>query len=144
MPKLYIPTLLLGILIMTGACGLKSPTGVIPHPLDTPEQGTESPNSGIFGQALLGPTCPGPVQLEATECADQPYQGKINILDEKGLLVQQYETDTDGHFRISLEPGTYILHPESKDRYPFADDQTVDVLANQFTEVIILFDTGIR
>jgi hypothetical protein len=144
MRRLYIFIIMLGILITGGACNQISTKGVVPTPSDTPRQTTKPTNSGIYGQTLLGPTCPGPIRPEATECADRPYQVKINILNEKGQLIQQFETDMDGQFRISLEPGIYTLHPELKGLYPSAGDQTVEVLPNQFIEVIIIFDTGIR
>ncbi len=106
-----------------------------------------STGSGIEGQVFLGPTCPGPVSddpTQATQCADQPYQATITILDENGETVMQFQTDALGHFRVVLSPATYTLHPESPDVRPRAPEQTVTVVSQEFTQVVITYDTGIR
>lgn len=106
-------------------------------------------NSGIEGQALLGPACPGPQIAEgpeATRCADKPYQATIKVLDEKGKVVTTFQTDEDGRFQVALSPGTYTLVPEINPNavFPLASTQTVTVNGGEFTQITISFDTGIR
>lgn len=125
---------------------LVSLTGTFASPR-SPESGMS--DSGIEGQALIGPTCPGPVPSDpakATLCADQPYQAAITILDSQGETVTRVESDAEGRFRVTLAPGTYTLHPQTdpKSIYPRSGDQSVTVVAGQFTPVTIYFDTGIR
>ncbi len=100
--------------------------------------------SGIEGHVTQGPTCPGPVKIGATECQDQPYQANISILNENNDEITHFQTDSTGFFKIPLNPGTYILHPESGKPLPSAIDQTVIVLEGQFTQVTVVYDTGMR
>ena len=103
---------------------------------------TPAPDSGIEGQALIGPTCP--VVQVGQECPDQPYQATVTVLNDKGKQVTQFETDAEGRFRVPLEPGTYTLRPASPSVMPSAPEQTVTVTAGQFTQVLIQYDSGIR
>jgi hypothetical protein len=99
--------------------------------------------SGIEGQVLLGPACPGPVSVDKP-CPDKPYQATILVKDQNGKTITQFQCDPNGKFRVSLSPGTYTLHPESSGAYPRAADQTVAVKPGQFTQVQITYDSGIR
>lgn len=99
--------------------------------------------SGIEGQVLIGPACPGPVSL-ATPCPDKPYQAAIVVRDQSGKEVQQFETDTNGHFRVILQPGEYTLVPQAPGALPHAGEQVVTVTSGQFTPVTITYDSGIR
>jgi hypothetical protein len=110
---------------------------------------SEAEESGIEGQVLVGPTCPGPAPSDpakATQCADQPYQATIAVLDAQNEEVMQFESDAEGRFRTALAPGTYTLHPQTDPQsiFPRSGDQSVTVVGGQFTEVTIYFDTGIR
>jgi hypothetical protein len=105
--------------------------------------------SGIQGQVVIGPTCPGPVPAEpaqATNCADKPYQATITVLDQKNQEVTTFETDADGKFYITLDPGTYTLQADtmSNRAFPRAKPQVVTVTAGNYTEITIMLDTGIR
>jgi hypothetical protein len=108
--------------------------------------GTTPPteSSGIVGHVTLGPMCPGPVRVGDTTCQDQPYQAKITVLGENNKRITQFDTDSNGYFKIDLIPGTYILHPEPGNPLPVAADQTVIVPEETYTEVAILYDTGMR
>ncbi len=100
--------------------------------------------SGITGQVTIGPTCPGPVRPGDTACADKPYQATFSVLSDKGKEVSRFQTDADGRFRVNLAPGSYTLHPVQKNVFPIAPDQSVTVVAGQYTEVQIMFDSGMR
>ena len=107
---------------------------------------TPSPTtaSGIEGYVTEGPMCPGPVQVGNNTCPDIPYQATISILDANHTKITQFQTDANGFFMLYLSPGTYILHPESSKPFPHAADQTVIVSKGQFTQVTIVYDTGMR
>ena len=102
----------------------------------------EPVNSGIEGQVFIGPVCP--VVQEGQECPDRPYQAALSVTSPKGKRIVQVQTDEDGRFRIPLEPGEYILHPESPNQLTFASDQNVIVENRTFTQVIVNYDSGIR
>jgi hypothetical protein len=99
-------------------------------------------DSGIEGQVFIGPVCP--VVQEGQECPDRPYQAALSVTSPKGKRIVQVQTDEDGRFRIPLEPGEYILHPESPNQLPFASDQNVIVENGTFTQVTVNYDSGIR
>jgi len=101
-------------------------------------------DSGVEGQALLGPMCP--VVRVGEECPDQPYQALITVNSPEGRKIAQVQADEQGYFRIPLSPGDYILHPETPEGnpFPFADEQPFTVHAGQFTHIIVLYDSGIR
>jgi hypothetical protein len=101
--------------------------------------------SGIEGQVLIGPTCPvvGP---NDPDCADKPYQATLTVLNPSGQKVIQFTTDVEGKFRVSLNPGDYILHPESPSDtlLPVGQEQPFTVIAGQFTKLTVSYDSGIR
>ena len=121
------------MLLALTACQQTLP--VIPSP---------TPTSGIEVYVTEGPTCPGPVPVGGTECQDQPYQATIEVLSSNNNILTQFQTDANGYFKLSLPPGTYILHPISGKPLPHAADQTIVVTANQYTQISILYDTGLR
>lgn len=118
-----------------------SPTGTIE---DTPVISSPTPSSGIEGRVTEGPMCPGPVPVGNNPCPDQPYQATISILDANNTKIIQIQTDVNGYFKVTLAPGTYILHPEAGKPFPYASDQSVVVIDGQYIQVTILYDTGMR
>lgn len=118
----------------------------VAQPKNLPTAGAQnSATSGIQGQVLIGPTCPGPTRPGAsTQCADKPYQATFTVLNQSKQPVTQFQTDAQGRFQIALPPGTYTLVPESSGPLPRASEQTVTVTKGQFSEVQINFDSGIR
>ena len=105
---------------------------------------TLSYSSGIEGKVTEGPMCPGPVPVGNNTCPDQPYQATIVVLNANNVEVTQIQSDGEGYFKIDLAPGTYVLHPTPGKPLPQAADQTVVVSSGQYTQVSILYDTGMR
>ena len=99
-------------------------------------------DSGIEGQVFIGPNCP--VVQEGQECPDQPYQATLTVTSLEGGKIVQVQTDEAGRFKIPLAPGQYLLHPESPNVMPFAVEQTLIVEAGKFTQVSVMYDSGIR
>ncbi|MEM7415329.1 MAG: hypothetical protein AAF389_07520 [Gemmatimonadota bacterium] len=97
---------------------------------------------GIDGTALIGPQCP--VQSQANPCPDLPHQAWIDVLDADLDFVVRIRSETDGTFRVGLEPGSYVLSPEGGTPFPAVSAQDVTVLEEEFTDVVVRFDTGIR
>jgi hypothetical protein len=98
--------------------------------------------SGIAGQVLIGPMCP--VAQQGQDCPDQPYPATLTVYSSSGGMIVQFQADGEGHFRIPLGPGQYILHPESPNGIPFATDQAIVIEAGQYTSVVVNYDSGIR
>ena len=119
---------LVGVLILVLAtCSIYSPT---PR------------GSGIEGQVLIGPMCP--VVQQGQVCPDQPYQATLMVNSPTGERIVQVQTEKDGTFKILLAPGEYILHPESPNVMPFAQEQPFVVEEGKFTQVTVNYDSGIR
>ena len=113
-------------------------------PAATQRLSTETPApSGIEGQTLMGPACPGPVQVD-TPCPDTPVQATITILNANTEQIAQVESDSQGLFTINLPPGVYTLQPEPLSVIQHAEPMTVTVVAGDFVSVIIAYDSGIR
>jgi hypothetical protein len=99
-------------------------------------------DSGVEGRVTIGPMCPV-VRIDQP-CPDQPYQASLTVLNLEGKKITQIQTDVNGLYRIGLLPGDYILHPESPNGMPNAQDQSFIVIENQFTKLDIEYDSGIR
>ena len=99
-------------------------------------------DSGIEGQVLIGPMC-AVVQV-GQECPNQPYQATLTVNSLNGSKIVQVQSDTQGRFRIPLAPGDYILHPESPNGIPSANEQSFRVEAGKFTQMLVSYDSGIR
>jgi hypothetical protein len=97
--------------------------------------------SGIAGQVSIRPVRPH-VTIGVPNLA--PYQAKLRILDPSGRELTIVETERGGSFRIALPPGKYVLQPQSPGPYPRASEQTVLVSPKKFTQVHVLYDSGIR
>lgn len=100
------------------------------------------PETGIEGQVWIGPMCP--VVREGETCPDQPYQATLTVSKPNGTRVTQFEADEKGRFRVPLAAGEYILHPESQNSIPFAEDQKITVVVGEFSPIIVIYDSGIR
>ena len=119
---------LIGVLILALAtCSLYNPT---PR------------GSGIVGQVTIGPVCP--VLQQGQECPDQPYQATLTVSGLSGVVIAQVKSDAQGHFRIPLVPGEYILQPESLDGVAFAGDQSFVVETGRYTQLNVNYDSGLR
>jgi hypothetical protein len=102
------------------------------------------PDSGIYGQVLLGPTCP--VERPGLACADKAYQATLTVLTPSGKRVARFTTNPEGSFRVQLPPGIYTLHPETPEgqMLPIGRDQDFIVDAGKFTQLTVSYDSGIR
>ncbi len=130
--KILGPILLL--VLTLSACSLISPANPTP-----------TPTSGIIGIVTQGPMCPGPVRVGDNSCPNQPYQATIIVLDANNAQVAQIRTDSNGVFQLNLAPGTYTLHPlPGNNPLPRAADQVVEVSPDQYIQVSIVYDTGMR
>lgn len=99
-------------------------------------------DSGIEGTVMIGPICP--VMQENVPCPDKPYQAELSVLTTSGKEVTRFQTDENGRFRVNLAPGDYVLHPESPNGLPYAEEMPFIVNEHEFTRLKISYDSGIR
>ena len=64
------------------------------------------------------------------------------MLDGDGNVVTRVTSGDDGHFQLDLRPGEYTLAPQNGDPYPTAPSQPVIVVAGQYTEIQVNYDSG--
>lgn len=119
---------LVGVLILVLAtCSLYNPT---PR------------GSGIEGQVLIGPICP--VVQQGQDCPDRPFQATLTVSNSSGVTIARVQSDEQGHFRVPLVPGGYVLHPESPDGIAITGDQAFVVETGRYTQLTVNYDSGIR
>ena len=99
-------------------------------------------NSGIYGEAKIGPTCP--VERVNEPCPDKPYQGHLAVRDSKGVVVTTTETRSDGKFLLMLPPGKYTLSLLSQKTMPSLTPVSTTVTKGSVARVNLLLDSGIR
>ena len=96
---------------------------------------------------LLGPQCP--VEVEGQPCDDAPAAGVEVTVHEQlpgeayaaGEVVARTTTDDDGHFRVDVEPGEYVVTADAGMSCELMDAR---VVADQYAVVDVPCDTGIR
>jgi hypothetical protein len=115
----------IAVIALAGACSSGNPTPI---------------NTGLTGTIRRGPVMP--VCREGVPC-DAPMSGSFDVLKD-GHRVASFQTDADGHFRVSLAPGTYTVTPTSAGALMNQQSKTVTVGPDGLTSVELSFDTGIR
>ncbi|MGW2522380.1 carboxypeptidase-like regulatory domain-containing protein [Streptomyces sp. NPDC001617] len=88
-----------------------------------------------------------PMARDHSPCPDRPPSARLTITaGEPQRTVTETTSDTDGHFRIPLPPGTHTIHPANLTGAvtPIAQPMSVTVASGRFTTVTIPFDSGIR
>jgi hypothetical protein len=97
--------------------------------------------SGIEGQVSIHPMRPH-ATIGRKNIA--PFQATVEVLNQLGQSVATFQSDADGHFRIALPPGRYTVRPIASASYPRASQQEVVVESNKYTDMRIVYDSGIR
>ncbi|MFQ5769300.1 MAG: hypothetical protein ACE5HX_02105 [bacterium] len=100
--------------------------------------------SGIEGKVVRGPMCP--VVREGESCPDQPFSALFHVFDEQETQVAEFQSNEEGYFLIRLSPGQYTIIPDESAPIiqPISQRKNVVVDGNRFTQVTLIFDTGIR
>lgn len=111
----------------------------------SPTGSAEEVESGIEGRVVIGPVCPT-VEKERP-CPDRPYQTELTVRRaESGDVAAVVVSDTEGHFRIEVPPGSYILDPGVPRLVtdPQGEPMVVEVEAGRYAQVVVRFDSGVR
>jgi hypothetical protein len=100
-----------------------------------------APTGGIKGTVTSGPTCP--VEVQGSPCPPGIWTGTVRATGSDGS-VHDALTDSGGHYRLALEPGTYsVTAVVEAPGPPLA--KPVDVTVGDAMQTLDLqVDTGIR
>lgn len=100
------------------------------------------PATGLQGQVLRGPITP--VCTENEPC-DAPFSAWFNVLKDDHE-VSRFQSDEKGKFAVALDPGMYVIVPDSSAPLmaPLQQRKEIEVLPKGITPVTLYFDTGIR
>ena len=83
-----------------------------------------------------------PVIRDESSCPDLPFATTFTVVDATGRVVMTVRSGADGHFRVAMRPGKYVL--EAPMKLPRAVPTPVTVDAGHYTDVTMHFDTGVR
>lgn len=102
--------------------------------------------SGIMGIVMIGPINPVETPGQTNE---KPFADAAIIVwnAEANQEIARFNVKSDGTFKYDLSPGKYILEPisnNSQGGLPYADRLNVMVSDGKYTDVTIVFDSGIR
>ena len=121
----------LAVVALLGACGTSS---------------SSDSAAGVEGRVMLGPQCP--VVSPASPCPDKPADGATVTVSQPGSdpanpgdTVTTGTTDSDGSYRIAVDPGDYVV---TADAGMTCTPTPVTVADAQYISADITCDTGIR
>ena len=107
-----------------------------------PARSTPS-DSGLQGRVWLGPL--SPVQQVGGPANERPYSATLEVLGPGNRIVTTVRSGQDGHFRVNLAEGAYVLQGVADSNgLPRANPVSVVVVAHRFATVRVWFATGIR
>jgi hypothetical protein len=96
--------------------------------------------SGVTGTVIAWPCNP----VESQNDPPCPgYVGEIRVLREDGSVVTTSHTDADGHFRVELPPGVYVVDPNDGGKSLANGDGRVTVREGSFAHVDLTHYTGL-
>lgn len=120
-------------------------TTIVDRVATTTTVADDRPTVRVGGVVLAGPTCPVERIPPDPACEDQPVPGAVMLVtDEQGDDVTSVESDTDGRFRLRLEPGRYVLVPQPYDGLLGTAPAQEFVVEAEEIELLVAYDTGIR
>ena len=104
-------------------------------------------SSGLDKTGLEGTMRRGPIQpvCQVGEPCDGPLEAGFT-LRQGGQVAARFRSDSDGHFRVFVAPGSYAVVPDEDAPLlqPGQQAQEVSVGVDRLTQVDLTFDTGIR
>jgi hypothetical protein len=98
--------------------------------------------TGAYGAVTASPTCP--VEQAGRPCPPQPVSTQIDVHDPSGHTVASTHSDSAGHYRVALAPGSYVLVTVMSGMFPRCPATPVTVTAGPPVRQDINCDTGIR
>jgi hypothetical protein len=86
-----------------------------------------------------------PVVRQGVACPDAPLEADLIVEDPSGRTIARTRSSPDGTYRLALDPGSYVMVPQSPPAgLPFADRMPFEVAPGRWTSIEIVYDSGIR
>jgi hypothetical protein len=109
---------------------------------------TARPDSGVRGTITVG-GCPGPATEDGAGCTSGPLKATVRVLRacDRSEVRRFTSRKRDGHYRVRLGPGRYVLDPleEGTDTYAlYKGTINVRVHKHKFALRNISYDNGMR
>jgi hypothetical protein len=106
--------------------------------------GGTSDSSGIVGRVIMFPM--SPVESGGSPGPTKGVQTTVAIESSDGERIEHVRTDPDGTFRITLEPGDYVLSamPPASDPHLVPRPASAKVEPGTFVRVTVVLDTRLR
>lgn len=104
-------------------------------------------DSGFFGVATIGPTCPVERDPPDPACADKPFEGDFAVTTPDGSgVVTEFSSDAQGRFNVTVGAGEYAIRlANSASPLPRCASAAPLVVASRaWSEVNVSCDSGIR
>jgi len=104
------------------------------------------PAGEVAGSVLAGPVCPVETDPPDPACDDRPVPGAtILVTLPDGSPVASITSDALGRFTLALPPGSYRFTPQPVEGLMgTAAPADVSVSAGTTTDLVVVYDTGIR
>ena len=99
--------------------------------------------SGIEGVIVVSPIRPGPIR-KGEERRSAPAANVEFVVKRGDKRVTSFKTDAEGHFRVMLAPGHYVVMREDPGSGIGHWRFEADVVAGQVTNVTWGADSGMR
>lgn len=114
-----------------------------PNEITTVAETAARDTTGIEGTIVVAPTRPGPIRKDEEPSA-APVSNSQFVVKAGDAIVKTFTTDGEGHFKVALPPGHYVILREGAapmiGRWLFE----ADVVAGQVTKVNWTADSGMR
>lgn len=102
-----------GSLIRAAVCAIVLSAAALPSGCGSSagsEDGGSAQGSGVEGTVTVGPTCPGPAIVNGEGDCTEPLAVDLQVIDAAtGREAAQTSSDSQGHFRVDLAPGSYRI-----------------------------------
>jgi len=105
---------------------------------------SESGSTGITGVIIAAPIRPGPIKKDSESPKQAPLPNATFSVTSDNGAVTRFTTDPNGRFRVSLEPGRYVVSL-AENRFPKpCGPFEISVETGKMTNVEWRCDTGMR
>jgi hypothetical protein len=137
--RLVAGAMILSLGLLTAACSSSDPGSSS----SSSSTSTSVTPVAVSGLVTAGPTCP--VEQAGKPCPPAPVHGTVVALDAGGAQTASAQTGADGHYALTLPPGSYTLVVRvTRSLFPRCPSTPVTVRPGPPMQATIGCDTGIR